>query len=204
MADANIPAEESGRAKVTRRIYIDSKGQEAPRVMPDVVSARIVFLQDEAPYDTLELDFSTLEGFSDLPFGVARQAIAWGLVTKVTNSAGSAKLSVDEKVENCAQVWTVISAGRWLDERESAGPKTSDLVEAVSRFQDKIGKPWDDAARAAFVKRIEDEGERKRIQSIVQIDAIIKAIRLERQQARAAAAAARAEAAGLDANILGF
>ena len=204
MADANIPQEsESSRDRVTRRLFIGADGTAHPRVMPDVQRATLVFLQEDEEYEAIDMDFGILPGFNDLPHGACRQAIAWGAMTAVSNTAGSAKLSLDEKVEVAAARWSLIAEDKWVSEREGTGPRTSDLVEAALRFQVQAGQPMTEAQKAEFIKRIENPAERKRVQGLAPIAALIQAIRLERQQVRAAKAAERAKAQQGPISLLG-
>jgi hypothetical protein len=199
MADTT-QVETATRERTTKRSFYNAKNEESARALPDTAGAKVLFVENDF---LLEMPFSEIPGFDDIPEGVLRQGFAFGVMTSATNTVGSSKLTLDEKIEACEARWDSIKNGAWSAERES-GPRTNDLLEAASRVQAASGKPWDDARKAAFASKLaNEEGFAKTVESNTSIKAQLDTIKLERAQRRAEKSAKAAEnttgtASGLD------
>jgi|CXWL01.1.fsa_nt_gi hypothetical protein len=182
MADANVAADTKERT--TKRSFVLSDGTEVSRATADVQSVRVIFVENDHVLD-MNLD--------DLEPGVLRAAAAFGVLTSVTNTVGSSKLSLDEKIDAAQGRWEALQGGSWSAERES-GPGNTDLVEAAARVQAARGKPWGDTERGAFGLRLKNEEVKgKDLLANPTFKAQYDAIKAERAMERAKVSAAKAK-----------
>lgn len=183
--------EATTRERTTKRIFVNAEGEESARALPDTVGGRVIFVETDY---VVELDFTSISGYNSIPNGVLRQGFAFGVMTSVTNTVGSSKLSIDEKIEACEARWEAISKGTWQSEREGSGPRSNDYLEAAKRVQASSGKPWDETRTPLFLSKVsEDEGYTKTLLKNDAFRAHMDAIKLERAQARAAKSAIKAK-----------
>jgi hypothetical protein len=132
----------------------------------------------------------TLDGLSD----AMKVAAAYhGLSQKLGDTyAGK---SADDALEGVESLWERIQEGHWVAERESAGPRTSLLEEAIKAACAKVNQPVADNL-SEMLKAMSND-DRKGLLADARVKAEYEAIRAARAAEKAAkAAASAAEAEG--------
>lgn len=196
MSDTSMDRATSVRASKCTRMFRGKDGELVSRTPLDVEAVVFKFAESG---QVLEMDLNQLPGFKELPAGVTRAAVAFGVNTSVGNTFGAIKGDPAEAQVAAEDRWAVLRDGDWAAEREG-GMRIGDLVEAVKRAKAKAGHSFDEAA---FRKAVESgEKSRDQIAGIPAVKAELEAIRLEKIQAKVKAAQDAARAAqghGLDA-----
>lgn len=194
MTDTSMDGARGSRQSKCNRLFKDRKGELSSRTPLDVMA--VVFKFPESG-STLEMNLDELPGFKELPDGVTRAAVAFGVNTSVGNTFGAIKGDPIAAEAAAEDRWGTLKDGDWAAEREG-GMRIGDLVEAVKRAKTKAGHPFDEAG---FRKSLESgEKDRNVVANIPAVKAELEALRLEKIQARvkaAQAAAATAKGEGL-------
>lgn len=190
MADVDNTLDDGSRNKKSRRLFIQADGTKTPRAGLKTVGFSIEVLEDGEVLDTIE------HLLSDFNTEVLNAAAAFGLVTSITNTFGSSKISSDEAVEAArARVETFLD-GEWSADRQ-AGVRTSDILEAFVAMRSAAGRSTSDERKADFVAQIK-AGEIK-VPDLLKSEPLLKAeydaIKAKRAAERAAASKARASGA---------
>lgn len=168
-------AAEATRAAKTQRLFANAKGEWTPRVQLDSVQFKVVHLP------TGFVTEGRLEEYSD---SVRNAGFLWGAVTNITNAIGSAKLTDEECVESMEARQETLKSGRWTSERD-AGPRTSDLIEAMKRLSQELGREFDEAKLlAGFNDEENGPALRKKYMGNDKFKAHFDAIKQERAEAR--------------------
>lgn len=131
---------------------------------------------------------------TELAEDMQRAAAFHGLSQKIGDTyAGK---DADDALEGAEALWERIQEGHWVAERESAGPRTSLLEEAIKAACGAIGQPV--AENLSEMLKGMDDAARKGLLADARVRAQYERIRAERQAqkaAKAAEAAAGAEGA---------
>ena len=173
----------STRAKVADKVYITKSGEESRHASPDSERLEIRFTGGEIVTVTLDAIGKNV-----------RKACAWHGLSQKLGDAYAGK-SGDEALENVQAVLERLQADDWVKARESAGPRISQLVEAVVAVLTKAGKKIDDAARSKIAELLKDKSARATALADPNVKAAYSAIQAAAAATRAEAAAAKAKAA---------
>lgn len=178
MNDVATTGGDRKRAEKTKRLFLNEAGEAFPRANLESVAGKVIFVGTGE-----ELTFR----FEDLSPEIARAAALFGIMTSVTNTVGRADMSEDEMIEAAAaRLSSILEDGRWSAERQS-GPRTSDLLEAASRWYAERGKQFTEEMRQQMQAKLADEetGTSYRANLMANVAAHFHAIKAERAQARA-------------------
>lgn len=196
MSDTSMDRATSVRASKCTRMFYGKNRELVSRTPLDVEAVVFKFAESG---QVLEMDLNKLPGFKELPAGVTRAAVAFGVNTSVGNTFGAIKGDPAEAQVAAEDRWATLCDGDWAAEREG-GMRIGDLVEAVKRAKAKAGHPFDEAA---FRTAVESGAKsRDQIAGIPAVKAELEALRLEKIQAKVKAAQEAANSAkgqGLEA-----
>lgn len=179
---ANGPTSASGRIKVAEKDYDEESG-----------TFSIVF--SDGAESEVELD--------SLPQNIVRLLALHGLSQKLGDSYASVKGDVASAKEKYQAVLEQLRAGEWRKTRaegESGGARVTELAAAIARFRNAPIEKANAVVAAATPE------QKKAWQANAQIKAIIATIRAEKAAAKAAKAQAATgdEAAASDAELPSF
>lgn len=172
------------RKKRTAKVYVDSEGNESRSWKPGVVALRFDFFADDEETVVESLTTKPSDYSEDM-----REAFCFhGISQKYGDSYASALKSGVDPVESVSDIHSRILEGTWVERATDAGPRTSQLIEAIIRTIESAGGVVDDERRKRIAESLQDETQRKTAQATPAIAANLKDIQAE-------AAAARAEKA---------
>lgn len=181
------------RAEKTKRLFLNAAGDASPRARLDSVAGKVVFVETNEA-----LDFN----WNDLSPEVQRAAGLYGIMTSVTNTVGRADMSIDDMIEAATDRLSIILDGNWSAEAKS-GPGNNDLLLALQRTVEGMGKTWDPAP---YLAKLADENVaeefKKKWQATPQVKAHLDAIKSERALARLKKSQEAAAASGADVDLL--
>ena len=145
--------------------------------------------------DTLELRFMNDDVIAvklgDFNQDVVTAAAFHGFSQKLGDTFAGKK-DVEEAAEVTAALFERLQEGVWIAERESAGPRTSVLLEAVMAAFTAAGQEVDEDTMREKIKGLETDA-RKALQADPAVSAQYDRIKAERAAAKAAKSAAKAE-----------
>lgn len=132
---------------------------------------------------------------------VARTGACRGFFEKVRDTYAGSKGSADVAYEKAAGAIEFLEAGEWTKTDREAGPRLSDLFEAINRHRELAGKARlsNDELKAKYAGE-DNVAERERVRANEKIQAILADIALEKAQKRRDEKHAAAESAA-DADI---
>ncbi|MFQ5741975.1 MAG: hypothetical protein ACE5HV_00120 [Acidobacteriota bacterium] len=200
---ATPETETKKRSTVCTKVYITPDG-ESRTARPDAIALEFRFhdgpdgaIKTVRRY-TLGSDPKDMELCQDW-FGRSEKRGNW-----YAGSKGNAALAV-EMYDNGAEL---LAAGEWSERKEGVGPTPTMVVEAIARALERAGEAVDDERRAAIKAKItsDDKEEQKKLRANAlanpAVNAEYEAIKAEKAQERADAAAEKAEGEG--AALTGF
>lgn len=181
--------EEAGRNKKSRRWFVNEAGDRSPRVSTESTGFVIEILDEAGEVaETLRADLGQFQK------GVRNAAALFGLVTSITNTFGSSKLSLDDAIEAAQGRLETLQEGTWSSDRQ-AGPRTSDIVEAYIAYRKANDRDTPAEKVASF--RADIESGKVKVPDLLKDNPGLNAEYLAIKSRRAAERAAKArEAAG--------
>lgn len=174
----DIKATPKTKERTTKRYFTDATGAKVPRAHTEATGFGIEFIGTE---ETLT---AKLEDFSE---GVKNAAALFGFVVSITNAAGGADKSDEDRVNAARDRLEALLEGDWSAERES-GMRTNDIVEAARRINEAKGVVLN--INAYRQKILSGEVDTKDLFLNRRFAATVAAIQAEKKQARAEAMAA--------------
>lgn len=197
----------------TRKSFVNADGETSRSAKPDTTALRFEFLNPPKDGEDARTVASVLNVTLDnIPDNVRHCAMFYGLSQKLGDSySGAAKMA--EALDMVGQYESAIAKvivtdtlddfanGVWVEERESASGtgNVTILLEAITKAFADAGKE----APADLKAKLADADYRKKARELPAVAAHVRAIELERAQARAKAAKAAAKQAG-DAGLEGL
>lgn len=191
---ANDGSLESGaertRQEKTKRLYYNAAGEASPRVKLDSVRAELRFVGSD---EVLVLNYT------DLTPEVARAAALHGVLSTMTDPLGKKGLTVDDMVQiSRTRLETIVEDKQWVSGTRT-GHRSGDILEAIKRYHEEHGKPWDEQLRTHFTNRLNSETDGEAVRATIlnnpRINAHVEAIKAERAAAKAKAASDAAQRA---------
>ena len=175
-------------SKRAEKVYINQAGEETRHASPEAVA--LIFKFADGDEHRVEL--------SDFPEETLRAAAWHGISQKLGDSYAGAK-DKDESAEDLyLDQLDALKRGDWVKQRESAGPRTSMVAEALHTVKpDKY--PTVEAAQEAVSAWSKDERAAKlKVPALAAALADIKAKRAAEAAAKAAETAAGSDASEAD------
>lgn len=156
MADAT-EVSTTTRNSVSKRQFVNEKGEWTSRVDIDSVGFKIDILDNGEVAETIE------GSLSDLEPGIVNAAALFGLVTAITNSFGGLSKSgpIEEVIQAAQDRWATFTEGEWAEARQS-GPRTSQYLEAAIAVRQDTGKPITDEWKDKFLARLKSDENYKK------------------------------------------
>lgn len=192
------------RKAICKKVYVNSDGSESRSASVDAARLEFRFFGDdgETVTDTISLIAS------DMPENVGVCAKWHGLAQKIGDSYAGASKSDESAYDRAMAMVESLAGGEWVAEGESAGPRTTYLLDAICNvIADATGSAPDDAKRAEIAEAIKTADAKKSALGNAAIKAAYEKIKADAAVARAKAAAKAAKEGGGDneflANIMG-
>ena len=150
--------------------------------------------QPDAPIITFDFVDGATEvvEFAKLPANVLAAAARHGISQKLGDTYAQHK-NPEDAYDAFMAVLERLQAGEWMKERESAGPRTSMVLEAVVAVMEKAGASIDDAKRKELAELLQDKDARETAMAQPKVKAAYEAIKAQRAAERAEKAAAAAD-----------
>jgi len=176
------------------RLFRDEDGKIGSRATENVVAIGFKYADDEESW----IDLAKVFGGNLPPPSVGRAAAALGVSTSAGNAGGSvAKAAghnpevIREAVEKRLETFVPEdgSPGEWSAERDSGGPRTSVLLEALKAYRQQHNADTSDAKMAELREKLKDEEWRKKYLSHQDFQAVllkVKRVKAEQREAEAA------------------
>lgn len=168
------------RTQVCKRVYAYGEG-EGRSAKPDTKSLTFAFTDGSTV--AIKLD--------DFPKDVLTCAMWHGLNQKLGDSFAGAKGDPSKAEESFMEVFEALKTGTWVAEGESAGPRVSQLAQAILAAKQAAGDTK--VTIEDITAKCQDADYRKKAATVPQVKAELEAIKAKAAQERAKKAAAEAK-----------